>query len=537
MATDTSANKPPPGSAVKEALEEEELLETSTTTISAVDARRLAAVLGLEYRTSLAGAAPPKELVYGDFGRIIGSWGKQFKVIPLGLDENGLTVAVSDPLAVEAADTLRLCYDCPVHLVVAPPDEIIRAINSVRTSLMSDRDSTLEAQNADAGSEDISSTLKIDVTDAEDEDAPIIRYVNTLIFRAASQRASDIHIEPFENELKVRFRIDGVLQDVDSESKMFQPAILSRVKVMANLNIAEKRLPQDGRIGLKIAGQDVDIRVSTVPTRYGERIVLRLLDKASILLDLASLGFSADIGDVVHKIIRKSHGIILVTGPTGSGKTTTLYACLSHINAADKNILTIEDPIEYVIKPIKSIVSQRELGSDTLSFDKALKSSLREDPNVVFVGEMRDLETIQLALTVAETGHLVFSTLHTNSAAQSIDRIIDVFPENTKMQIRLQLAEVLSAIVSQRLVPTTDGGRTVATEILMASSATSNMIREGKSFMIDNIIQTGADQGMVSLETSLARLVKKGIVDEQLAMSFALRPQEFQNSLRQLKNG
>ncbi|HQH26621.1 MAG TPA: type II secretion system ATPase GspE [Oligoflexia bacterium] len=443
MATDTSANKPPPGSAVKEALEEEELLETSTTTISAVDARRLAAVLGLEYRTSLAGAAPPKELVYGDFGRIIGSWGKQFKVIPLGLDENGLTVAVSDPLAVEAADTLRLCYDCPVHLVVAPPDEIIRAINSVRTSLMSDRDSTLEAQNADAGSEDISSTLKIDVTDAEDEDAPIIRYVNTLIFRAASQRASDIHIEPFENELKVRFRIDGVLQDVDSESKMFQPAILSRVKVMANLNIAEKRLPQDGRIGLKIAGQDVDIRVSTVPTRYGERIVLRLLDKASILLDLASLGFSADIGDVVHKIIRKSHGIILVTGPTGSGKTTTLYACLSHINAADKNILTIEDPIEYELTGIGQMQVNPKID---FTFANGLRAILRQDPDVVMVGEIRDIETVEIAIQASLTGHLVFSTLHTNDAPGALTRLLDMGAEP------YLISSSLIGVMAQRLV-------------------------------------------------------------------------------------
>ncbi|MCB0358113.1 MAG: Flp pilus assembly complex ATPase component TadA, partial [Bdellovibrionales bacterium] len=248
------------------------------------DPATLARYLGLEFCERLEHFEPPSSLTSGEFSRIIGSWGKQFKMVPVGEDEFGITVAVSDPLQTEAIDALRVCYSKPVRIVVAPEEEVIRAINSVRTNLMSDRSNTLEADPDSQTEEDIASSLKIDVTDAEDDDAPIIRYVNTLIFRAASQRASDIHIEPFEDNLKVRFRIDGVLHDVDTQDRVFQAAILSRVNVMANLNIAEKRLPQDGRIGLRIAGQDVDIRVSTVPTRYGERIVLRLLDKSKVIL-------------------------------------------------------------------------------------------------------------------------------------------------------------------------------------------------------------------------------------------------------------
>ena len=245
--------------------------------------------------------------------------GKRSRAVPIGSENGRVLIATSDPLNTEAIDVLQFCYGRPAKVIVCPTEEVIKAINSVRTNLMSDRESSLESEDRERNS-DISESLKIDVTDAEDEDAPIIRYVNTLIFRAARQRASDIHIEPFENALKVRFRIDGVLHDIDQEDTYFQAAILSRIKVMANLNIAEKRLPQDGRIGLKIAGQDVDIRVSTIPTRYGERIVMRLLDKSKVMIDLASIGLAQHIESQVRKLIGKSHGIILVTGPTGSEK-------------------------------------------------------------------------------------------------------------------------------------------------------------------------------------------------------------------------
>jgi len=249
---------------------------------------------------------------------------------------------------------------------------------------------------------------------------------------------------------------------------------------------------------------------------------------------------SLNLPSILNSLLKLKQGFILITGPTGQGKSTTVASILNEINkTVGGHIVTIEDPIEYVMKPAKSLVSQRELGTDTKSFDRALRSVLRQDPNVVFVGEMRDLETIQMALTVAETGHLVFSTLHTNSAAQTVDRIIDVFPEGSKAQIRTQLSTVLTAVVSQRLIPSVDGSRIPAMEILVANNAVKNIIREGKTFMIDNVIQTGSDLGMVSMETSLAKLVKQGLITEEVAMSYATKPLELQSSLRsiRLKNG
>lgn len=404
----------------------------------------LAKALGLEFRPVLENIAPPQNLILGDFSRLIGSWGKGFKVLPIGEDEAGIVAAVADPLDTHAVDVLRICYNRPVRIVVVPEEEIIRAINSIRTSLMSDRTSSLEASEQQTdGEEEILTSLKIDVTDAEDDDAPIIRYVNTLIFRAASQRASDIHIEPFETNLKVRFRVDGVLHDVDVEDKQFQAAILSRVKVMANLDIAEKRLPQDGRIGIRIAGQDVDIRVSTVPTRYGERIVMRLLDKGNTVIGLGMLGLSRRNEIEIDKIIRKTHGIFLVTGPTGSGKTTTLYACLSSINSVDKNILTVEDPIEYEVAGIGQMQVNPKID---FTFANGLRSILRQDPDVIMVGEIRDLETAEIAIQASLTGHLVFSTLHTNDAPGAITRLVDMGVEP------FLISSSLLAVLAQRLV-------------------------------------------------------------------------------------
>ena len=358
-------------------------------------------------------------------------------------------------------------------MIVSPEAEIIRAINSVRTSLMSDRASTLETTEKDK-SEEISTSLKIDVTDAEDDDAPIIRYVNTLIFRAASQRASDIHIGPFEDVLKVRFRIDGVLHDIDTEETAFQAAILSRVKVMANLDIAEKRLPQDGRIGIRIAGQDVDIRVSSVPTRYGERIVMRLLDKSQTTLDMSTLGLNELNREIVEKLINKSHGIFLVTGPTGSGKTTTLYACLSRINSEDLNILTVEDPVEYELKGIGQMQVNPKI---SFTFASGLRSILRQDPDVIMVGEIRDLETVEIAIQASLTGHLVFSTLHTNDAPGAITRLLDMGVEP------FLISSTLLAVLAQRLV------RTLCAECRDAVELTREEARE---LGLDVDVYTGA---------------------------------------------
>jgi general secretion pathway protein E len=336
-----------------------------------------------------------------------------------------------------------VCYERPIKVVVTSPSQITKAINSIRTSLMSDKSSALSDSGKKDDADEFANQLKIDVTDSDDDDAPIIRYVNAIIFKASSERASDVHIEPYEDKLKVRFRVDGVLYDVASEDKAFQAAIISRVKIMAGLNIAEKRLPQDGRIGLKIAGKDVDIRVSTVPTQFGERIVMRLLDKGGAVLDINQLGVEKRNLDNLLKLLSKPNGIILVTGPTGSGKTTTLYACLTNINKPDLNILTVEDPIEYQLDGIGQMQVNPKID---FTFASGLRAILRQDPDVVMVGEIRDTETAEIAIQASLTGHLVLSTLHTNDSAGAVSRLLDMGVEP------FLVSSSLLAVLAQRLV-------------------------------------------------------------------------------------
>lgn len=403
----------------------------------------LAQFLGMQYVDKLPDPSPPRNPVRGDFDRIAGSWGRQFLTVPIGGDDSHVVVATADPLNVEAIDQLRVCYERPIKVLVTSPEEVTKAINHIRTSLMSDRSSNLADSDSKDDRDDASGKLKIDVTDSDDDDAPIIRYVNAIIFKASSERASDVHIEPFEDRLNVRFRVDGVLYDVASEDKSFQPAIISRVKVMAGLNIAEKRLPQDGRIGLKIAGKDVDIRVSTVPTQFGERIVMRLLDKSGAVLDIAQLGIEESNLKLLTKLLQKPNGIVLVTGPTGSGKTTTLYACLTNINKPDLNILTVEDPIEYQLDG----VGQMQVNSKIdFTFASGLRAILRQDPDVVMVGEIRDGETAEIAIQASLTGHLVLSTLHTNDSAGAVTRLVDMGVEP------FLVSSSLLAVLAQRLV-------------------------------------------------------------------------------------
>ncbi|NBX68727.1 MAG: type II secretion system protein GspE, partial [Proteobacteria bacterium] len=257
----------------------------------------------------------------------------------------------------------------------------------------------------------------VDLLEASENDAPIIKFVNNLMFRAIKDKASDIHIEPYEKDMVVRLRIDGVLYDVARPPKGLHAGISSRIKLMGELDIAEKRLPQDGRIKIKIAGKDVDLRLSVIPTAHGERLVLRVLDKSSVRLDLPDLGFDPESIKVINQLIHKQHGIILVTGPTGSGKTTTLYAAISRINSIDRNIITVEDPIEYDLKGIGQIQANPKIG---LTFASGLRAILRQDPDVIMVGEIRDKETAEIAIQASLTGHLVFATIHTNDAPGAV---------------------------------------------------------------------------------------------------------------------
>lgn len=416
---------------------------SSTSAISEADGRMVSQMLGMTYLDQLPDPVPPRNPVRGDFDRIAGSWGRQFLTVPIGGDDSHVVVATADPLNIEAIEQLRVCYERPIKVIVTSPAQITKAINSIRTSLMSDKSSSLADSGKKDDADDFSNQLKIDVTDSDDDDAPIIRYVNAIIFKASSERASDVHIEPYEDKLKVRFRVDGVLYDVASEEKAFQAAIISRVKIMAGLNIAEKRLPQDGRIGLKIAGKDVDIRVSTVPTQFGERIVMRLLDKAGAVLDINHLGVEKRNLDTMLKLLSKPNGIILVTGPTGSGKTTTLYACLTQINKPDLNILTVEDPIEYQLDGIGQMQVNPKID---FTFASGLRAILRQDPDVVMVGEIRDTETAEIAIQASLTGHLVLSTLHTNDSAGAVSRLLDMGVEP------FLVSSSLLAVLAQRLV-------------------------------------------------------------------------------------
>ncbi len=359
---------------------------------------------------------------------------KNNKVLPISVTPAGVKVACADPFDLGAIDTVQSLLGQPVVAVVTPAEVIVNVINAVYER--SGKDEDLEGEGS-AEEEELT-----DLIDAEDE-APIIRWVNNLFFEAVRRRASDIHIEPLEKEVGVRYRVDGVLQNTKNVKKTFLPSIISRVKILAKLNIAEKRLPQDGRISLKIAGRPIDVRVSTVPTSQGERVVMRLLDKQAVLHDIADLGFWKDHYTLFHSLIRRPHGIILVTGPTGSGKTTTLYAGLAQINTPDRNILTVEDPVEYDIEGIGQVHVNPKID---LTFSSGLRAFLRQDPDVIMVGEIRDRETAEIAVQSSLTGHLVLSTIHTNDAAGALTRLVEMDIEP------FLVASSMIGIQAQRLV-------------------------------------------------------------------------------------
>jgi len=369
---------------------------------------------------------------------------RKHKIVPLRIDDGLLTAAAADPLRHEPLDDLRLILGCPeIRVVLSSEREIVRVINRFYEQSGDTAEEMIQSMDGESSDRLLHELEETeDLLDASDE-APVIRLANLMLFQAVKERASDIHIEPYQKELKVRYRIDGVLYNRFDPPKRYQSAIISRLKVMAKLDIAEKRLPQDGRIPIKIADKEFDIRVSIVPTSFGERVVLRLLDKSSVLLGLEEIGLSPAQLRTLEDLIHRSNGILFVTGPTGSGKTTTLYAALSRINSPDKNIITIEDPVEYQLAGIGQIQVNPKIG---LTFAHGLRSILRHDPDVILVGEVRDVETAEIAIQAALTGHLVFSTLHTNDSASAATRLVDMEIEP------FLVASVIRAIVAQRLI-------------------------------------------------------------------------------------
>ncbi len=353
------------------------------------------------------------------------SYSRNNRVLPFERDGEQILVATNDPLDAEVLDEIRFTLDSEIVPVIVPKEPLLDAVNNAfdrKSRQLGDRLDELEeaeSPNVDEASIDIN-----DLLDASgDDEAPVIRFVNSLFVQAVRERASDIHIEPEEQDLTVRFRIDGVLKEVTSPPRRFHSSIVTRIKIMAGLDIAEKRKPQDGRIRIKMAGKDIDIRVATAPSVHGERVTMRLLDKSAVLLNVRDIGLMPDDQKTLLKLIHRPHGIVLVTGPTGSGKTTTLYSSLSEINEPDINILTIEDPVEYQLEGISQMQVNPKIGLD---FASGLRSYLRHDPDVIMVGEIRDLETAEMATQASLTGHLVFATLHTNDAPSAFTRLIDM---------------------------------------------------------------------------------------------------------------
>ena len=368
---------------------------------------------------------------------------RRFKVVPVGLGESGLIVAVSDPLDIDAIDSLSFLLQREIELVCASPEKIRQALIKYYGSdgATSDVLAQREERDIDLGLE---ITEGGNLESAAEADAPIIRLVSMLLVEAHRLGASDVHLEPLDRKFRVRFRIDGVLQEMQAPPKRLQSAIVSRLKIMTgSMSIAEKRLPQDGRIQVKIARKPIDLRVSTIPTNHGESVVMRVLDKSSLTLGLPELGFFSDDQETFERLLKLPDGIVLVTGPTGSGKTSTLYSCLNAINKPDCKIITVEEPIEYQITGINQVQVNADVG---MTFPIALRSILRQAPNVIMIGEIRDLETATIATNASLTGHLVFSTLHTNDAPSAIARLVDIGVQP------FLVASSVRAIIAQRLV-------------------------------------------------------------------------------------
>ena len=367
----------------------------------------------------------------------------RYKVIPLEADESEVELAVFDPLDMDAIDSISHVIKRSITSRVAPLEDIEKAIHQYYEGAQAGK---VDSMFSDMEEDPDAPNKQVDLPsgeDASEEEAPIIKYVHMVISEALKRRASDIHMEPLEKRFRVRYRIDGVLHEVENPPKRLQPSIVSRIKLMSNVSIAEKRVPQDGRINIKVGAKVIDLRVSTLPTAFGESIVMRILDKESLRLGLPELGFFSDDQQAFERIIALPDGVFLVTGPTGSGKSTTLYSALNYINHPDRKIITVEDPVEYEMAGVNQVQVRREVG---MTFAAALRSMLRQAPNIIMVGEIRDKETAEIAINAALTGHMVFSTLHTNDAPSAVSRLIDIGIKP------FLVAAAVRAVLAQRLV-------------------------------------------------------------------------------------
>ena len=401
--------------------------------------------LGVEV-VSLKGMEIPKAAL----ATIPGNSAKMYRCLPISLEGSTLRVAFEDPLDPGKIDEVGFVAKKDIQLVIAHPAEIQAGLDKHYGEESSE---DIDKILADLGGDDKINEEATVAAETSDEDllaslaneAPIVRFVNLIMFQAVKDRASDIHFEPFETEFRIRYRVDGALYEMSPPPKHLALPVVSRIKVMANLNISERRLPQDGRINYKLGNKEIDLRVSTLPTAFGESVVLRVLDRSAVNLDLESLGFPKNVFDFISEVIQRPNGIFVVTGPTGCGKTTTLYSCLRRVNVIDTKLLTAEDPVEFDIEGIMQVAISEAVG---MTFGKALRSFLRQDPDIIMVGEMRDLETAQIAIQASLTGHLVLSTLHTNDAPGAVTRLVDMGSEP------FLVSSTLMGVLGQRLVRT-----------------------------------------------------------------------------------
>ena len=401
---------------------------------------------------------------------------RRYQVIPLFKKDKALTLAMVDPLNVFAIDDLRRITGTDIQPVVSTETEVMQAIDRFYSATP---DMVEAAKEADVQGYGVIQEEQIIDLERIADDTPIIKLVNTMIAQAVREGASDIHIEPDAEVLRIRYRVDGILREVMSPSRNLQSGVISRIKIMADLDIAEKRMPQDGRIQMKVGEKDVDIRLSTLPIIFGEKLVMRLLDKSSVLLGLEEMGLSPATLEGFNRMIQRPYGLLLVTGPTGSGKTTTLYAALNGISSVERNLITIEDPVEYQLKYVNQVQVNMKTG---MTFANGLRSILRQDPDVVMVGEIRDTETASIAIQAALTGHLVFSTLHTNDAPGSVARLLDMGAEP------FLVSSSLIGVLAQRLV------RKVCSKCKEPFTPTPELVRE---LALDQLSEQGKEMGLV----------------------------------------
>ena len=437
----------------------------------------------------------------------------EHKIVPLARSGDEIHLAMLDPSDIMAIDTVGRFLHGKVRPFLTTESDFSWVVNKYFGVERKVGESLTEArpghEEPEAGAAGAAGTA-VGVVEAFD-DSPVVRVLNTIVQDAVRIGATDIHVEPEADETPVRFRIDGLLVDKTVLPRAVADGIASRLKVLAGMDIAERIRPQDGRVLFSIEGREYDLRIATLGTAFGERVAIRLLNNRQVQVGLERLGLSVAQQTTLERLMRRQHGMVLVTGPTGSGKSTTLAAMLDHANKHRKDhIITLEDPIEFVHQSQGCVVNHREIGSHTKSFAAGLRGALREDPDIILVGEMRDLETISLALEAAATGHLVFATLHTTSAAKTVDRVIEVFPHEQQNQVRNTLSTSLKLVVAQNLFKRIDmKGRCCALEVMVCNPAIANLIRENKTFQIPSIIQVGKKYGMQTLDDAIMEVLQK----------------------------